>query len=544
MKKKYEVWLPLLFSLVLVAGMFIGYKFSKSQPNNNFFTISSSSSLQDALDLIQLKYVDSVRTDTLQANAIREMMSELDPHSVYMPQVDAELAQEDLSGNFQGIGVEFNMMRDTVNVTYVIDNGPSDKAGLQIGDQIIKVGNASLTGKDINTAKIRELIRGKSDTKAQLTIIRNGKPQNIDVVRGNIPTPSIVASYMIDVNVGYIRLDKFTNSSYKEFMKSMESLKSMGMKELIFDLRGNGGGYMDEAIAIVDEFLSGDKLIVYTEGTNNPKKEYRCKRPGIFETGKVAVLVDELSASASEIVSGALQDWDRATIIGRRTFGKGLVQEMFPLSDGSSIKLTVSRYYTPLGRSIQRPYDKGRKVYMDEVWNRFANGEVYYADSNKIANGKEYKTPGGKVLYGAGGIMPDIFVGLDTTNYSREIHKLFYNGSFNNFVFHYYLDHRNILDPYKTPAAYIKDFEPSSNMWSLFVNWAKKDTVNLATIPIKEKLKVEDRMEASLARFKWRDNGYYQVLNSKDPVILKALAIIKSDAKISNRHSVSKHSTT
>lgn len=526
MKKKYEVWLPLLFSLVLIVGMFIGYKFSRSQPNTGFFTTSKSNSLQEALDIIRLKYVDSLKIDTLEANAIREMMNELDPHSVYLPPVDVKEAHEDLSGNFQGIGVEFNQIRDTVNITYVIKDGPSEKAGLQIGDQIIKVDSVSLTGNEITTTKIRSIIRGESGTKVKLNILRAGKPSVVEVTRGSIPTPSIVASYMIDKSIGYIKLDKFTSTSYREFMESMEAMKKQGLQSLIFDLRGNGGGYMDQAIDIVDEFLDGDKLVVYTQGTNSPKKEYRCKRPGIFEKGKVAVLVDELSASASEIVAGALQDWDRAEIIGRRTFGKGLVQEMFPLSDGAALKLTVSRYYTPLGRSIQRPYDKGRKVYMDEVWERFSNGEAYFADSNKVGNGKQYKTPAGHVLYGGGGIMPDIFVGLDTSKYSREIHKIFYNGSFNDFVFHYYLDNKNILTPYKTPAEYAKDFEPSTNMWSQFVNWAKRDTINLSGVPAIDKKRVEDRMEASLARFKWRDNGFYQVLNSKDPVVLKAIEVL------------------
>ena len=528
MKKKYEVWLPLLFSLVLIVGMFIGYRFSRSQPNTGFFATSNTSSLQEALDLIKLKYVDSVKIDTLQANAIREMMNELDPHSVYLPPVDVKVAHEDLSGKFQGIGVEFNLLRDTVNITYVIKDGPSDKAGIQIGDQIVKVNGTPLTGKDMTTTKIRNLIRGESGTIAKLDILRGGKPMVIDVTRGSIPTPSLVASYMIDRSTAYIKLDKFTSTSYREFMESMEALKKQGMNSLIFDLRGNGGGYMDQAIEIVDEFLSGDKLVVYTQGTNSPKKEYRCKRPGIFESGKVAVLVDELSASASEIVAGALQDWDRGTIIGRRTFGKGLVQEMFPLSDGAALKLTVSRYYTPLGRSIQRPYDKGGKVYMDEVWNRFANGEAYFADSAKASNGKQYKTPAGRVLYGSGGITPDVFVGLDTSRYSREIHKLFFNGTFNDFVFHYYLDNRTILDPYKTPAEYEKDFEPSKNMWSGFADWAKRDTVNLSGIPAAERQRVEDRMEATLARFKWRDNGFYQVLNSKDPVVLKAIEVVKA----------------
>ena len=526
MKRKLEVWQPLLYSLVLIAGMYIGYRFSKSQPETGFFEQTEGSSLQEALDIIKLKYVDPVRIDTLQSNAIREMMNELDPHSVYLPPIDLKETNEDLSGNFQGIGVEFNLTRDTVNVTYVIKGGPSDVAGIHIGDQILKVNDIALTG--MNSAKIKNAIRGERGSKALLQILRNNSLQTITVVRGNIPTPSVVAAYMIDKVTAYLKLDKFSSTSYREFMENMDSLKKLGMKDLIFDLRGNGGGYMEQAVEIADEFLDGDKLIVYTEGTNSAKREYRCKRPGIFEQGKLAILVDGLSASASEIVAGALQDWDRATIIGRRTFGKGLVQEIFELSDGAALKLTVSRYYTPLGRSIQKSYAAGKKVYMDEVWERYANGQAFFADSNKINVGKKYITHSGRELYGNGGIMPDIFVGMDTTRASRDINKLYFNGSFNDFVLHYYLDNKSLLSPYKSVSEYARNFEPSKEMWQKFVTWSQKDSVNLSVIPALEKGKVEDRMKAYLARFRWRDNGYYEVLNTKDSAVQKAIKILEA----------------
>ncbi|WP_114789726.1 S41 family peptidase [Niabella yanshanensis] len=530
MKRKFvqgtpsrEVWLPLLLSAVMILGMYIGYRFATGQPNKKIFKKDRVTALQEALDIIRTRYVDSVQIDTLEGNAIREMMSELDPHSVYLPPAELKEANEDLSGNFEGIGVEFNQIRDTVNITYVIEGGPSDKAGLLIGDQIIKVDSNNLTGKSINSFKIRNLIRGERGSPAKLEIMRSGKVLPITVIRGNIPTPSISAAYMMDKTTAFIKLDRFTNTTYREFMEAAEGLKKQGMTQLIFDLRSNGGGYMDQAIQIADEFLSGDKLIVYTQGVNSPKTEYRCKRPGIFENGKLAVLVDELSASASEILAGALQDWDRATIIGRRTFGKGLVQEPFLLSDGSAMRLTIARYYTPIGRSIQKPYTGGKKVYMDEVWERYATGQLYYADSNKVSNGKVYKTHGGRTVYGGGGIMPDVFVGLDTSNYSREINMLFLNGSFNDFVFHYYLDNKKILDPYPNPQVYTQQFDPAQSMWIQFTNWVKKDTINLSGVPAFEKAKVEQRMEAQLARFKWRDSGFYQVMNTKDTLVLTAL---------------------
>lgn len=368
--KKLQVWLPLLFSLVLIAGMFLGYELNKVPgTKNSFFSSNSRSTLQEALDLIKLKYVDAVNTDSLEGKAITEMMNELDPHSVYLPPVELQEANEDLAGNFEGIGVEFNMFSDTVNIVYVIPNGPSDKAGLQIGDKILKVNDSSITGKHFSTDEIKKYIRGQHSSKAVLQILRDGKPQVVTVSRGTIPVSSVDAAYMIDKTSGYIRLNKFTENSYEEFMQAMETLKKEGLQSLVFDLRGNGGGFMNEAVDIADEFLDGDKLIVYTEGVNSKKREYRCKRPGIFEKGKLVVLVDELSASASEVLAGVLQDWCRAKIIGRRTFGKGLVQEQYSLNDGSAIRLTIARYYTPLGRSIQRSYTKGKKY----TWMNFGS---------------------------------------------------------------------------------------------------------------------------------------------------------------------------
>jgi carboxyl-terminal processing protease len=526
--KKLQVWLPLIFSLVLIAGMFFGYKMGNSGSGKGFLKTTRSTSLQETLDLVRLKYVDKVNLDSVQSGAIKEVMNELDPHSVYFPPVELKEANEDLAGNFDGIGVEFNVFEDTVNILYVIPGGPSDKAGLQIGDKLIHVNGASLIVSDIGTAKIKELIRGERGSVVEIEILRDGKLKKVNVTRGSIPVSAVDAAYMIDKSTGYIKLNKFTENSYEEFMAALESLKNAGMQQLIFDLRSNGGGYMNEAIDMVDEFLDGDKLVVYTEGINSKKREYHCKRPGLFEKGKLAVLVDELSASASEVLAGALQDWDKAAIIGRRTFGKGLVQEQYDLSDGSAIRLTVARYYTPLGRSIQRPYDKGKKVYMDEIWQRYRNGEALYADSNKINNGKNFVTPAGHTVYGGGGIMPDVFVPIDTATYPSGINTLFANGSFNSFVYTWYLKNRSAIDKFTSSDDFVKRFDLLDEMWEQFVNYAKKDSVDLSSVTQKQKESLQKRLEAYLARFKWRNNGFYQVLNDQDAVISKAREVMKN----------------
>ncbi|HLG38806.1 MAG TPA: S41 family peptidase [Chitinophagaceae bacterium] len=521
--KKLQVWLPLIFSIVLIAGMYLGYGLGGG---TGFFKTHKATSLQQAVDIIRRNYVDKVNLDSLQGDAMQEMMTHLDPHSVYFPPVDLKEAKEELAGNFEGIGVEFNVFADTVNIVYVIPNGPSDKAGLQIGDKIIKVNDYIIAGKPMSADSIKKYIRGEKGSKVILQLQRGKELKSVTVTRGSIPVPSVDAAYMIDKTTGYIKLNKFTSTSYEEFMRALENLKSQGLQKLIYDLRGNGGGYMDEAINMADEFLSGDKLIVYTQGENKPKVEHRSRRPGLFEEGNLVLLVDELSASASEVVSGALQDWDRATIIGRRTFGKGLVQEQFELEDGSAIRLTIARYYTPLGRSIQRPYDKGKKVYMDEIWERYSNGEALYADSNKVSNGKQFRTPGGKIVYGGGGIMPNIFVPIDTATYPHSLNRVLLDGTFNNFVYRYYLRHKSQVDTYTSASEYIQKFNHLEEMWNEFMDFVVKYSVNPGNFSEQQKQSLKRRLEAYLARFKWRSNGFYQVLNEDDAMMKKALEVI------------------
>lgn len=517
----------MMFSLVLILGMLIGFKLrDNSSTAKSFFSLQSRSPLQEVIDLINLKYVDAINTDTLSEEAIEKILTHLDPHSVYIPPIDLKEVNEDLQGNFQGIGVEFHILNDTVNVVNVMPRGPSDRAGLIAGDQFIKVGDSLVAGVDITPTEIKSLLRGPGGTSVEVTMLRGKEMKLIKIKRGTIPLPSVDAAYMLDAETGIIRINKFSQTTYEEFMQSMEMLQKRGLKKLILDLRGNGGGILGEAVDIVDEFLDRDKLIVYTQGDKIPKEEYRCKRPGLFETGKLAVLTDEGSASASEIVAGALQDWDRATIVGRRTFGKGLVQEQYDLSDGAALRLTVARYYTPSGRSIQKSY-KGNGGYRDEIMSRYHHGELVTADSNKIQQGKAYKTSQGKLVYSGGGIMPDIFVPFDTTSFSSELSSLYISSTLNDFVYNYFIKHKEELKKYPSAIAFANQFDKEEILWQDLVTFAAKDSINLRGIPSYEKANVQRRMKALIARQPWRTEGFFQVLNINDPTVRKALEMMK-----------------
>lgn len=526
MNKKIQTWFPLLISIAVIAGMYIGYKLRDTQPGKNFFSLERPRPLQEVMSLISNKYVDDVKIGALSDSAIIAVLNKLDPHSIFIPADDLQTVNEDIAGNFFGIGIEFNIFNDTLNVLNVIPDGPSAKAGIKIGDKFIKVNDSTITGNKISTERVRKLLRGDLGTKALVNVFRNGKVQAYTIVRGIIPVSSIDASYIIENGIGYIRLNKFSQVTYREFMKALEGLQKQGLKKLILDLRGNGGGVLDEATAIADEFLDGDKLITYTEGKHIPKKEYRCQREGLFEKGELVLLADEGSASASEILMGALQDWDRATIIGRRSFGKGLVQEQYDLSDGSALRLTVARYYTPIGRSIQRSYTNGGKAYYDEISNRFRDGEVISADSVKNDTTKIFATKKGKKVFGGGGITPDIFIPADTTPYNPNLIKLYIKGTVANFAYHFYLQNLSQLTSYKTPGGFAANFIFSSQNWNEFVAMAAKDSIELTTLKEKDKNDLVSRIKSSVARQLWRNEGFYQMTNKEDTAVKKAVELL------------------
>ncbi|MCW3107045.1 MAG: family peptidase [Segetibacter sp.] len=525
--KKLHVWLPLLFSIIMVIGMVIGYKLRENSGVKNFFTISNKSPMQEVLDLIRLRYVDNVPVDSIGDKAINNLLHQLDPHSVFIPASDIDYVNDDLRGNFSGIGIEFQMFYDTVNVLNVLPGGPSERAGLLVGDKFIKVNDSiNIAGKHLQADDIRKLLRGESGSPVKLTVLRNKQLLPFTVSRGTISVPSVDAAYMITPVTGFMHINKFAETTYPEFMQALEKLQAQHMQKLILDLRGNGGGLLSQAVNIADEFLDDNKLIVYTQGSHVPKNEYRCKRPGLFEKGDLVLLVDEGSASASEVLSGALQDWDRATIVGRRTFGKGLVQEQFELSDGSALRLTVARYYSPLGRNIQKPYKEGYDKYEEEVTQRFHNGEVLKGDTTKRA-GPAFKTPKGRIVYGGGAITPDIYVPFDTASMGKEVMKLYLKGTLSNFIYTYFIQHKQEFEKYKNTTELAANFKAGEDEWNALKAFAVKDTVDLSKASAKDKAYIIKRIPALIARQMWRYEGYYEVMNQSDDFVQKALGVLK-----------------
>ncbi len=521
---RFRLWLPLIFSVVMILGMFLGYKMKEKMPaNTRFFATERKGIIQEVLDLIATRYVDPIRTDTLADAAIEEMLTRLDPHSVFIPASDLQQVNEDLAGKFEGIGIEFNIFNDTINVLSVLKGGPSETAGLEVGDKFLKIGDSTVTGKHIDGDKVRHLLKGLRGSKVNVTVMRGQQQKSYTITRGVIPLYSLDAAYMIAPATGYIRLNKFSETTYEEFMEAMQKLKEEGIQKLLLDLRGNGGGILQEAVEIADEFLNDNKLIVYTQGDHIRKQEYRAKREGIFEKGKLVVLVDEGSASASEVLTGALQDWDRAEVVGRRTFGKGLVQEQYNLNDGSALRLTIARYYTPLGRSIQKPYDKGIENYNEELLDRYNHGALLNADSNRNNTGKPYRTPGGKVLYGGGGITPDVFVAIDTSGLGIKITHLYYKNTMGNFVYKYYVAHLQQFKLFTSPEAFEKGFEVNNNIWNAFTAFAATDSISLIDLTAADKRYLQQRLKSLFARQQWRNEGYYEVNNASDNMIKSAL---------------------
>lgn len=499
--------------------------------SNALFSFRSNqfNKINDVVNYINQEYVDTINQKKLVENTIEGMLHTLDPHSAYIPASELQAMNEPLEGNFEGIGVEFHIQNDTIMVVSAVSGGPSEQLGIRSGDRIVKVNGKNVAGTGISNTQVTQLLRGTSGSKVNVSIARRGIDKLIDytITRGKIPIYSVDVSYMLDKNTGYIKISHFAERTYDEYIEGFMKLKNEGMKNLVLDLRGNPGGYLKTAIQIADEFLPEKKLIVYTQGRSRPRETYYATSRGFFEQGALAVLMDEGSASASEIVAGALQDQDRATIIGRRSFGKGLVQEQSQFPDGSAIRLTIARYYTPTGRCIQKPYVDGYEEYQNELFERMKKGELEKTDSIHFSDSLKYKTPAGKIVYGGGGIMPDTFVPLDTTGMSSFFTDANSKGLITQFAYDYLDQNRKSFEKYKSFPDFNKTFSVNDEIYHEFSRYAMKNEV--AKDEKGEKISsrlIRVQLKALIARQLWKNDGFYPVIQESDQALKKALQLI------------------
>jgi carboxyl-terminal processing protease len=517
--------LPLFLSIAVVFGILIGMSFGGN--GNNILSLSKSASqerkIKKLINFIENDYVDKVSTDSLLDGAITQMLGELDPHSVYIPKEKLQAVQENMQGNFVGIGVQFRMILDSITVIQPIKGGPSIKAGIKAGDRILMANKDTLFGKGLISNAIPKFLKGEPNTVVNLQVYRKSIDSlfNVEITRGKVNIKSVDLAYMMNDSVGYIKLDRFARNTFTEFKFSLRNLKNSGMTDLVLDLRGNGGGFIDIANSVVDEFLEDNKLIVFTKNNKNEIEESFATKKGGFEKGGLYILIDENSASASEIVAGALQDNDKGTIIGRRSFGKGLVQIEMDLGDGSAVRLTTARYYTPTGRSIQKPYTgNGNKNYYKEYQKRIASGELLSRDSITVIDSLKFKTPKGKVVYGGGGIIPDVFVAIDTTSTLSNLY--FY--SINSFAFEYVDTNRKKLEKWNVDT-FIKDFDENDVVFNSFLTDLNEDVMP----SYKEKQNIKTFLNASIANVLFGDIGFYRIMHQEDKMLRKVLELESSN---------------
>ncbi|MCS5491972.1 S41 family peptidase [Algoriphagus limi] len=531
---KAQIRLPIFLALAISAGIWIGATFAEPEKNQNDLR-AALYKMQEIMTYINRDYVDSVNTTELVEYGITKMLENLDPHSSYIPARDASLAQSQLDGEFDGIGVEFGIIRDTIYVVAPLTGGPSEALGIQSGDQIINVDGETVAGIGITNRDVFDLLRGPKGSKVIVDIKRKNQPELItyEITRDKIPQYSINASYMINDEIGYVKITRFAATTYNEFQEAVTDLKNQGMKKLVIDLQGNPGGYMGAAINIADEILGDRDLIVSQEGKvqQYSQKAYAF-RPGLFEDGSVIVLVNEGSASASEILAGAIQDNDRGLIVGRRTFGKGLVQMPIDLSDGAELRLTIARYFTPSGRSIQKPYDSNYEAYERDWIERYEHGEFFSADSIKFNDSLKYETKKGRIVYGGGGIMPDYFVPLDTTYSSAYVTRLFNSDSSREFILDFSNKHKDDFTDMSL-EEYYKSYEVSDAMLRDLVAIGEKNKVKFDQEDFnqsKDYLKV--LIKAHLGRQLYDDDAFYMVINDINEVYQQAIKLFDEADRI------------
>jgi len=525
------VFTPLILAVMLALGVFIGYYMSGKAPQNpNVIATNKSKKIGQVLQLIEDRYVDEIDTDEVIEETIEEMLYDLDPHSDYIPARELEQSSEALDGSFEGIGVEFTIQRDTLIVINPVEGGPSEKAGIKPGDRIVYVGDSLIAGVDVRNETVMNLLKGPSRTMVEVKVKRRNEKEliPIEIQRGIIPIKSVAVALRIDETTGYVKLVRFAGTTMEEWYDAMTKIKVKQLRNLILDLRGNGGGYLRTAVNLADEFLSDDKLIVSTKGKSYNTETHNASSKGKLDDINLYILLDENSASASEVLAGAIQDHDRGTVIGRRSFGKGLVQEQKFFSDNSAIRLTIARYYTPTGRSIQKPYGEGID-YENDYASRYASGELLSADSISFPDSLKFTTPGGKIVYGGGGIMPDLFVAIDTAGATDYFGEINFKGLINRFGFQYADQHRQELYAYTDYKAFLDYFEVGPEILEEFIQFAESNDVlrNSEEIEISKTI-IQERLKAFIARNIWKNDAFYSVLLEDDKVFKATTEFIKN----------------
>lgn len=530
-KKRLNVWLPLLFALVLALGMYLGSKLQTETANGPSIVLrNGGNKLDQILKLVENRYVDSVDTEDLTDKTIAELLTQLDPYSAYIPAANYEEANQPLEGNFEGIGIEFYKLNDTILVVSALSGGPSEQVGLRGGDKIVTVDSVLVAGQNLSNEAIIKKLRGKKGSKVRVGIKRNGQKElmSFTITRDRIPIYSVDIAYLVAPAVGYIKINKFSATTADEFRQAFDKLSSSTpLKGLVLDLRGNPGGYLDAAIRLADEFLPDGKLITYTEGRTQPRRDFSSSSSGLFETGKLVVLIDEGSASASEIVSGAIQDWDRGEVIGRRSFGKGLVQEQFDMRDGSAVRLTVSRYYTPSGRSIQKPYESGKSS--DDFLERLERGELFSADSIHQNDSLQFRTASGRLVFGGGGIMPDVFVPADSNKFSDYFNAINNTGTLIQFSYVYADQQRAQLERFKTAEAFVKGFQVDAALVQALMAYAKSEGIENKGEAYKKDLDtIRLYLKANIGRQLFSNEAFFPVIQQRDKTLIKALEVLRA----------------
>ena len=532
-RNKTNRLMPLFMAICVVVGILIGTFYANHFSGNRLNIINTSGNkLNNLLHIIDDQYVDTVNMNDLVEKAMPQILSELDPHSVYISSKDVQSANDDLSSSFSGVGIEFTIRQDTIHVQNVISNGPAEKAGVIAGDKIVSIDDKLFVGKIVTTTESMRRLKGPKDTKVKLGLLgyKAKKVRYVTVTRGEIPQKSISATYMLDSKTGYIKIKKFAENTYPELLISLAQLSQNNLQNLVIDLRGNLGGYMASAVQIANEFLPKNRLIVYMEGRRSPRQDFMSDGKGSYQHIPLVILIDEASASSSEIVSGAIQDNDRGTIIGRRSFGKGLVQKPLSFRDGSMIRLTTARYYTPSGRCIQKPYSSGAdKDYEEDLLNRYQSGEYFSQDSIKHS-GKKYHTKNGRIVYGGGGITPDIFVPEDTLGITSYYKEAAISGLILQFAFEYTDENRAKLTELGNYNAITKHLT-KQNIVDKFATYADKNGLKRRNLMIKKSHKLLERYIVSRIVYNILDeNAWTQYLNQDDPTVSKAMDIFRKNA--------------